>query len=151
MLTSRAVVRRNRPAPVSANGGDAQTLKARDGAGDGACFALYVTGPTLASSDVVYRIGLDGDVAIFEIGYTGFILQNLYDQKWAEHTMMQLLVDDLDTWWAHIESLDLPAKFGVPTPKPPAIQPWGMRIAYLIDPAGILWHIAQRPSDAPAD
>jgi catechol 2,3-dioxygenase-like lactoylglutathione lyase family enzyme len=94
---------------------------------------------------------LDGDVAIFEIGYTGFILQRLYDEKWAEHTMMQLLVDDLDAWWAHIESLDLPGKFGIPRPKPPAMQPWGLRIAYLVDPAGILWHVAQRRIDAPSD
>jgi catechol 2,3-dioxygenase-like lactoylglutathione lyase family enzyme len=94
---------------------------------------------------------LDGDVAIFEIGYTGFILQRLYDEKWAEHTMMQLLVDDLDAWWAHIESLDLPGKFGIPKPKPPAMQPWGLRIAYLVDPAGILWHVAQRRTDAPSD
>jgi catechol 2,3-dioxygenase-like lactoylglutathione lyase family enzyme len=94
---------------------------------------------------------LDGDVAIFEIGYTGFILQRLYHEKWAEHTMMQLLVDDLDAWWAHIESLDLPGKFGIPRPKPPAMQPWGLRIAYLVDPAGILWHVAQRRIDAPSD
>jgi catechol 2,3-dioxygenase-like lactoylglutathione lyase family enzyme len=94
---------------------------------------------------------LDGDVAIFEIGYTGFILQRRYDEKWAEHTMMQLLVDDLDAWWAHIESLDLPGKFGIPKPKPPAMQPWGLRIAYLVDPAGILWHVAQRQTGVPSD
>ena len=94
---------------------------------------------------------LDGDIAIFEAGYTGFILQALYDEKWAQYTMMQLLVDDLDAWWTHIESLDLPKKFGVPQPKPPAMQPWGMRVAYVIDPAGILWHIAQRTGGSPSD
>jgi catechol 2,3-dioxygenase-like lactoylglutathione lyase family enzyme len=94
---------------------------------------------------------LDGDIGIFEIGHTGFILQALYDEKWAEHTMMHLLVDDLDAWWAHIQSLDLPGKFGVPAPKPPAMQPWGLRIVYLVDPAGILWHIAQRPTNGPSE
>jgi uncharacterized glyoxalase superfamily protein PhnB len=58
--------------------------------------------------------------------------------------MMQLMVDDLDAWWAHIEGLDLPGKFKVPAPKAPAMQPWGLRIAYLVDPSGVLWHIAQR-------
>jgi uncharacterized glyoxalase superfamily protein PhnB len=24
------------------------------------------------------------------------------------------------------------------------MQPWGLRVAYVIDPAGVLWHIAQR-------
>jgi hypothetical protein len=27
--------------------------------------------------------------------------------------MMQIMVDDLDAWWAHIDGLDLPSKFGV--------------------------------------
>jgi hypothetical protein len=94
---------------------------------------------------------LDGDVAIFAVGPTGFILQRLYDKKWAEYTMMQLMVDDLDRWWAHIESLDLPGRFGVPSPKPPELQPWGLRVGYIIDPAGVLWHIAERRENDPSD
>jgi uncharacterized glyoxalase superfamily protein PhnB len=58
--------------------------------------------------------------------------------------MMQLMVDDLDTWWAHISSLNLPDRFDVPEPRPPAMQPWGLRIAYVVDPSGVLWHVAQR-------
>jgi hypothetical protein len=87
---------------------------------------------------------LDGDVAIFEIGHTGFILQPYFDEAFAGHLMMQLMVDDLDAWWPHIERLDLPAKFGVPAPKAPAMQPWGLRVAYVVDPSGILWHVAER-------
>ena len=94
---------------------------------------------------------LDGDVAIFAAGQTSFILQNHYDEKWAEQAMMQLMVDDLDAWWAHIESLDLPRKFGVHPPKPPAMQPWGLLIAYVVDPSGVLWHIAQRRDKTPWD
>src|SRR3954463_14400957 len=87
---------------------------------------------------------LDGDVAIFQIGASSFILQNYFQEEWAGNFMMQLMVDDLDAWWAHIVSLNLPAHFGVPAAKPPATQPWGLRIAYVIDPSGVLWHIAQR-------
>jgi len=83
---------------------------------------------------------LDGEVAIFRIGASGFNFQ----KDWAENSMMQLMVDDLDAWWTHVASLDLPARFGVPAPKPPAMQPWGLRIAYVVDPSGVLWHIAQR-------
>jgi catechol 2,3-dioxygenase-like lactoylglutathione lyase family enzyme len=86
----------------------------------------------------------DGEVAIFEVGSAGFILQQYFHQGWAENCTMQLLVDDLDAWWAHIESLDLSDKFGVPAPRSPAMQPWGLRVAYAIDPAGVLWHLAQR-------
>jgi len=94
---------------------------------------------------------LDGEVAIFGIGATSFILQNYYQKAWAENFMMQLMVDDLDGWWRHIEALDLPAAFGVSAPRPPAMQPWGLRIAYLVDPSGVLWHIAQRPEASTAD
>ncbi len=87
---------------------------------------------------------LDSEVAIFNVGSGGFILQRYYQKDWAENFMMQLMVDDLDAWWKHIDSLDLPSKFGVQAPKPPAVQPWGLRIAYVFDPSGVLWHVAQR-------
>jgi len=58
--------------------------------------------------------------------------------------MMQLMVDDLDAWWSHVEALDLAARFDVQSPRPPAVQPWGLRVAYLFDPSGVLWHIAER-------
>jgi len=94
---------------------------------------------------------LDGDVAIFAIGPTTFILQRFFQKDWAENFMMQLMVDDLDGWWEHIEALDLSGRFGVKPPKAPTLQPWGLRVAYLYDPSGVLWHVAQRREDAPAD
>lgn len=87
---------------------------------------------------------LDGEVAIFRIGATSFILQRHFQKAWAENFMMQLMVDDLDAWWAHLASLDLPGRFGVSPPKAPALQPWGLRVAYVVDPSGVLWHVAQR-------
>jgi uncharacterized glyoxalase superfamily protein PhnB len=87
---------------------------------------------------------LDSEVAIFDAGDGGFILQRHFQEEWASNCMMQLMVDDLAAWWAHIQSLDLPERFGVPPPKAPQMQPWGLEVAYLVDPAGVLWHIAQR-------
>lgn len=94
---------------------------------------------------------LDSEVAIFNAGSGGFILQRYYQKDWAENFMMQLMVDDLDAWWAHISRLDLPGAFGVPPPKPPAMQPWGLRIAYVVDPSGVLWHVAERREGAAQD
>jgi predicted enzyme related to lactoylglutathione lyase len=94
---------------------------------------------------------LDGEVAIFNAGSGGFILQRYYQKEWAENFMMQLMVDDLDTWWTHVVSLDLPKHFGVAAPKAPAMQPWGLRIAYVVDPSGVLWHVAQRREGAVQD
>jgi catechol 2,3-dioxygenase-like lactoylglutathione lyase family enzyme len=91
---------------------------------------------------------LDGEVAIFRIGSSGFILSS-FDQ--AENFMMQLMVDDLDAWWAHIRALGLEAEFGVPAPRAPEMQPWGLRVAYLVDPSGVLWHVAQRRPDKAQD
>ena len=94
---------------------------------------------------------LDSEIAIFNAGSGGFILQRYFQEDWAKNFMMQLMVDDLDKWWAHIESLDLHKHFGVPPPKPPAVQPWGLRVAYVVDPSGVLWHISERRKDAKQD
>jgi uncharacterized glyoxalase superfamily protein PhnB len=91
---------------------------------------------------------LDSEVAIFRIGSSGFILSS-FDQ--AENFMMQLMVDDLDAWWAHISALNLENEFGVPAPRASEMQPWGLRIAYIVDPSGVLWHVAQRRADKPHD
>jgi len=94
---------------------------------------------------------LDGDVAIFGAGSGGFILQRRYQKEWAENCMMQLMVDDLDAWWTYLEGLDLPGNFNVQAPRPPAMQTWGLRVAYVYDPSGVLWHVCQRREGAIQD
>ena len=84
-----------------------------------------------------------GEVAGFSCPAGGFLLQNFYQEGWAGNFMMQLVVEDLDAWGARIEDLDLPGRFGVPAPRPPAVQPWGLTVAYVVGPCGELWHIVQ--------
>ncbi len=55
----------------------------------------------------------NGQVAGFASDTGGFILQNFYDEGWAGNFMMQMIVHDLDAWWAHIQNLDLAKTFGV--------------------------------------
>jgi catechol 2,3-dioxygenase-like lactoylglutathione lyase family enzyme len=99
-------------------------------------------------SDLGFELALEGDdVAIFATGESEFLLTRFYQMDFAENFMMQILVDDLDAWWAHISSLDLPTRYAVRNPKEPAIQPWGLRIAFVVDPSGVLWHFAERPVD----
>ena len=58
---------------------------------------------------------------------------------------MHMMVDDVDAWWAQIASLKIEETLGITwTPRPPELQTWGLRIAFVVDPAGALWHIAQR-------
>ncbi len=94
-----------------------------------------------------FRLVLEGDVAIFSTGESEIILTRFYQKDYAENFMMQVLVDNLDAWWHRISSLKLPERFGVPNPREPAMQPWRLRVAYVIDPSGVLWHFAERPQD----
>jgi uncharacterized glyoxalase superfamily protein PhnB len=93
-----------------------------------------------------FRKVLDAEVAIFAIGSGGggIILHPPTAEGATDNLMLQLMVDDLDAWWAHIQTLNLVERFGVRPPSPPAVQPWGIRISYLVDPAGVLWHVAER-------
>jgi hypothetical protein len=91
-----------------------------------------------------FKLLLDGEVAIFGIGHTSFILQNYFNKDWAENFMMQLMVDDVDAWWERLNALNLTTVFPGTSLRPPEIQPWGLKISYLVDPSGVLWHVAQR-------
>lgn len=91
-----------------------------------------------------FELLLDSEVAIFGMGASQFILQRYENRDIAQHLMLQLMVDDLDAWWAHIVALDLAARFGISMLRAPALQPWGLRVAFIADPCGILWHIAER-------
>lgn len=88
---------------------------------------------------VCFRLG-DGDPA------PEFLLQRHYVKDWADNFMMHILVEDLDAWWIHLESLKLPERYEGVRLKAPEDYPWGLREVHLIDPAGVLWHIAQRPA-----
>jgi uncharacterized glyoxalase superfamily protein PhnB len=62
----------------------------------------------------------------------------------AEHAgnfMMSLAVEDADLWWEHIQRIELQQKYKGIMCKPPQMQPWGIRVLYLSDPTGVLWHI----------
>jgi len=83
-------------------------------------------------------------VAEFQIGAFRFFLQPFYVKEHAGNFMMALLVDDADAWWAHIEHIGLRQKYPGIMAKAPAMQPWGVRVLYLSDPSGVLWHITDQ-------
>lgn len=83
-------------------------------------------------------------LSIVRMGAHEFLLQDFYVKDFAENLAMHMMVDDLDAWWGHIESLDLAQRFGVQAPRAPKAEPWGLRVAYVFDPAGVLWHFAAR-------
>jgi uncharacterized glyoxalase superfamily protein PhnB len=81
-----------------------------------------------------------------QIGAHSFLLQNFFVEEWAANFMMHVLVTNLDEWWKHIASLDLAGRYGVQSPRAPKLEPWGLNVAYVFDPSGVLWHSAERPS-----
>ncbi len=85
------------------------------------------------------------EVCELEIGGFRILLQRFYVAEHAGNFMMSLTVEDADAWWEHITNTGLKDKYGLTMVKPPELQPWGLRVLYLSDPTGVLWHIADRP------
>jgi uncharacterized glyoxalase superfamily protein PhnB len=87
-----------------------------------------------------------GDALACELEIDGhrFLLQAFYVKEHAGNFMMSLMVENADDWWNHIQNLGLKEKYGLSMAKPPELQPWGLRVLYLADPSGVLWHIADR-------
>jgi hypothetical protein len=88
-------------------------------------------------------------LAELSLGTHAFLLQGYYVKEWAENTVMHVLVEDVGAWWRHIDSLALTRQFDVSPPAPPRVEPWGLTVAYVFDPSGVLWHLAQATPENP--
>jgi hypothetical protein len=84
----------------------------------------------------------DKELCAFQVGGFRFLLQNYYVKEWAGNFMMHLMVKDADVWWTHIQDKKIHEKYPGITAKPPTMQAWGLRVLYVSDPSGVLWHIA---------
>jgi len=89
-------------------------------------------------------------IAELQIGAFRFLLQTFYVAEHAGNFMMSLAVEDADAWWLHIEKIQLAKKYPGIMAKPPQMQPWGIRVLYLSDPTGVLWHITDMRSGVSA-
>jgi catechol 2,3-dioxygenase-like lactoylglutathione lyase family enzyme len=96
--------------------------------------------------DLGFTVNWSNDqIAELQMGGFRFLLQKFYVAQHAGNFMMSLAVEDADAWWKHIEQQQFTSKYPGITCKPPAMQPWGLRVLYLSDPTGVLWHIAENP------
>jgi hypothetical protein len=87
----------------------------------------------------------DEQITIRKLGSFSFMLQNFYVKEFAENCMIQLLVRDVTTWWPRVNGPKLVEEFAVKPPRAPAMQSWGMKVGFLFDPSGVLWHVAEVP------
>ncbi len=84
------------------------------------------------------------DLAGFKNGPSRFLLQKFYVAEHTSNFVMSLMVDDVDAWWKYVSAAAV--EFGI-TVEEPQDQPWGLRDFPLLDPSGVLWRIAQVPSE----
>src|SRR3984957_4704877 len=83
----------------------------------------------------------DEQIAELQIGAFRFLLQTFYVAEHAGKFMMSLNGEDTDAWWEHLQRQEFTKKYPGIMCKPPEMQPWGVRVLYLSDPTGVLWHI----------
>jgi uncharacterized glyoxalase superfamily protein PhnB len=88
----------------------------------------------------------DDQICEFDLQGYRFLLQKFYVKDHAGNFMMHLMVEDANKWWEHIQNIGLAESYDLAVVRPPALQPWGLRVLYLSDPSGVLWHIADRPA-----
>jgi hypothetical protein len=112
----------------------------------------FVPAKDFARSKLFYeRLGFiathaDKDIVMLKQASFSFILQNFFVQELADNFMVQLVVRDGDAWWeAHVDAPKLVSEFAVKAPCPPSMQSWGMKVGYIWDPSGVLWHVAEAP------
>lgn len=84
------------------------------------------------------------EIAELQIGSFRFLLQTFYVAEHAGNFVMSLTVEDADAWWELIQRKEFSRKYCGIMCKPPLMQPWGIRVLYLSDPTGVLWHITDR-------
>jgi uncharacterized glyoxalase superfamily protein PhnB len=102
-------------------------------------------------ADLGFRVEPLGDsIAAMHLGSHSFLLQDFYVEEWANNFVLHMFVDDLDAWWQHVASLNLVSRYGVRSPRAPKLESWGLTVAYMFDPAGVLWHIAAVPAQTVA-
>jgi catechol 2,3-dioxygenase-like lactoylglutathione lyase family enzyme len=82
-------------------------------------------------------------LASMHLGQFAFLLQANDDPTAAANLVMHLLVSDVAAWWARIAALGLATRYDVQAPRAPTPEPWGLTVAYIWDPSGVLWHIAE--------
>jgi len=94
--------------------------------------------------DLGFTINFSNDqIAELQIGAFRFLLQKFYVAEHAGNFMMSMSVEDADAWWQYIQEKEIARKYPGIMCKPPEMQPSGLRILYLSDPSGVLWHIGE--------
>lgn len=85
------------------------------------------------------EVTLGGSMSVFKMGETAFYLQNAYVKDWVDNTMIFMEVDDVESFYKQLVTLDLMNKYENVKLTPIRNEDWGSE-CFLHDPSGILWH-----------
>ena len=72
-----------------------------------------------------------------------FLIRNKYNKDLAENLMLQIWVEDVEEWFNYLKKINLEGKYPNVKVSAPTDEPWGWKIIYVWDPAGVLLHIGQ--------
>lgn len=91
-----------------------------------------------------FKLNFDaGDLAEFELGNCRFYLQNYYQRKWCENSMLHITVEDAEAWYQHVITVLEARKYGAARVREPKEQSYGALVTFVWDPSGVLLHFAQ--------
>jgi hypothetical protein len=85
---------------------------------------------------------ISSNLSLFQTGQFALYLQDHFNKDWVENTMLFLEVKDVKKEFEEIKSLQLTSKYADIKILPIKKESWG-DVFYIIDPAGVLLHVAQ--------
>jgi catechol 2,3-dioxygenase-like lactoylglutathione lyase family enzyme len=88
------------------------------------------------------EVVLSQNMSLFKSNHIGFYLQKAYVKDWVDNSMIFVEVDDVESYWQHLLSLNLTAKYPAVRLTPIKFDTWGDE-CFVHDPSGILWHFGQ--------
>jgi len=92
--------------------------------------------------DLGFKINWDaGGYIGFERDGCKFILQEFYNQEFAENLMISVKIDNAEEFWRFVVDKKLPERFGIRITAPKQ-KPYGKEVN-LIDTAGVCWHFVE--------
>lgn len=88
----------------------------------------------------------DGEVCEIDTQFGfQFLLLPKNHNDYAKSLMLHFMVNSAQEWYDHFQRIKLTKTFQGTKVSEPKLQPWGLIISYVWDPAGVLLHFAEAP------
>jgi len=85
---------------------------------------------------------LEAKLSLFRNGTSTFYLQDYYVAEWVDNTMLLLEAADVAQQYDALQASNLFVKYPDAKLLPIKVESWG-EVFFIIDPSGVLWHVAE--------